>query len=62
MTVQGYKSVLWKPYQEIGQPLYLDPKQLVQASLGQQTTHQLSFKHDLVGENGEMVNGIKTKW
>ncbi|XP_041058991.1 coiled-coil domain-containing protein 60-like [Carcharodon carcharias] len=32
---QGYRSVYWKPYQAIGQPLHLEPRQLILHSLGQ---------------------------
>ncbi|XP_048467408.1 coiled-coil domain-containing protein 60 isoform X2 [Rhincodon typus] len=35
LSRQGYRSVSWKPYQAIGQPLYLEPRQLVLHSLGQ---------------------------
>ncbi|XP_048411647.1 coiled-coil domain-containing protein 60-like isoform X2 [Stegostoma tigrinum] len=35
LSRQGYRSVSWKPYQAIGQPLHLEPRQLVLHSLGQ---------------------------
>ncbi|XP_072443386.1 coiled-coil domain-containing protein 60-like isoform X1 [Chiloscyllium punctatum] len=35
LSRQGYRSVSWKPYQAIGQPLHLEPRQLILHSLGQ---------------------------
>ncbi|XP_042193462.1 coiled-coil domain-containing protein 60 isoform X1 [Callorhinchus milii] len=35
LSQQGYRSVSWKPYQEIGAPLYLETKKLILHSLGQ---------------------------
>ncbi|XP_038647309.1 coiled-coil domain-containing protein 60-like isoform X1 [Scyliorhinus canicula] len=35
LNQQGYRSVCWKPYQAIGQPLHLEPRQLILHSLGQ---------------------------
>ncbi|XP_067861786.1 coiled-coil domain-containing protein 60-like [Heptranchias perlo] len=35
LSQQGYRSVCWKPYQEIGQPLHLEPRKLTLHSLGQ---------------------------
>ncbi|XP_043924219.1 coiled-coil domain-containing protein 60 isoform X2 [Protopterus annectens] len=35
LTQQGYKAVSWRPYQELGHPLYLEPTKLILHSLGQ---------------------------
>ncbi|XP_067911686.1 coiled-coil domain-containing protein 60-like isoform X2 [Heterodontus francisci] len=35
LSQQGYRSVSWKPYQAVGQPLHLEPRQLILHSLGQ---------------------------
>nr|XP_015221507.1 PREDICTED: coiled-coil domain-containing protein 60 isoform X3 [Lepisosteus oculatus] len=35
LTRQGYRAVNWRPYEEIGEPLVLEPKRLILHSLGQ---------------------------
>ncbi|XP_019907767.3 coiled-coil domain-containing protein 60 isoform X2 [Esox lucius] len=35
LSRQGYRAAPWRPYEEVGQPLYLEPKRLVLESLGQ---------------------------
>lgn len=32
---QGYFSALWRPYQDVGQPLHLDQKKIIETALGQ---------------------------
>ncbi|XP_041083266.1 coiled-coil domain-containing protein 60-like [Polyodon spathula] len=36
LSQQGYRTASGRPYQEIGEPLYLEPKKLILYSLGQQ--------------------------
>nr|XP_009860110.2 coiled-coil domain-containing protein 60-like [Ciona intestinalis] len=54
-TSQGYKSYPWKPYQEVGQPLYLDSKLLVQTSLGQLSDN--GGKQEEKSDNNEKEHG-----
>ena len=35
MTAQGYNSTPGKPYEEVGKPLYLSSRSMLQGSLGQ---------------------------
>ncbi|KAM6964857.1 coiled-coil domain-containing protein 60-like [Aplochiton taeniatus] len=35
LTRQGYRAAPWRPYEEVGEPLYLEPKRLILESLGQ---------------------------
>lgn len=35
LSRQGYFAATWRPYEEVGEPLYLEPKKLILSSLGQ---------------------------
>lgn len=35
LSRQGYRAAPWRPYEEVGQPLYLETKRLILESLGQ---------------------------
>lgn len=35
LSRQGYWAATWRPYEEVGEPLYLEPKKLILSSLGQ---------------------------
>lgn len=39
MSKCGYRSVIYKPYQPVGE-VYLDDKKLIQSALGQEQTEQ----------------------
>ncbi|XP_076818045.1 coiled-coil domain-containing protein 60-like [Clavelina lepadiformis] len=51
MNTQGYSSASWKPYEEVGKPLYLSSKTLLQNSLGQMTDN--AQKKDRLGEQSK---------
>lgn len=35
LSRQGYRAATWRPYEEVGEPLHLEPKKLILSSLGQ---------------------------
>ncbi|XP_062308045.1 coiled-coil domain-containing protein 60-like [Osmerus eperlanus] len=54
LTRQGYRAAAWKPYEEVGQPLYLEPKRLVLETLGQQ--EEVSQGDDPARAEAELIN------
>ncbi|KAH0625451.1 hypothetical protein JD844_014980 [Phrynosoma platyrhinos] len=63
LTQQGYFSPTWKPYQDFGDPLYLDPKKLTLYGLGQLPMESLreEIPHTEVIEHEEPVKFKKPK-
>uniref|UniRef100_UPI00398EADA8 coiled-coil domain-containing protein 60-like n=1 Tax=Pristiophorus japonicus TaxID=55135 RepID=UPI00398EADA8 len=53
LSQQGYRSVSWKPYQAIGQPLHLEPRQLILHSLGQLDQAVIDETNSVTEENPE---------
>ena len=45
MTNQGYKTGPGKPYEEVGKPLYLSSKSMIQGSLGQNSATRGSHEN-----------------
>jgi len=42
MSAKGYNTRPGKPYEEVGQPLYLSSKSMIQGSLGQESATRSS--------------------